>query len=57
MAASRLSDLDPSEFRRFLENVTVEDFASSLEALGYESGAEEEEEEELEEDDEDDERA
>ncbi len=57
MAASRLSDLDPGEFRRFLENVTVEDFASSLEALGYESGAEEDEEEELDEDDEDDERA
>jgi uncharacterized protein len=55
MAASRLSDLDPGEFRRFLENVTVEDFASSLEALGYESGAEEDEE--LDEDDEDDEPA
>src|SRR5262245_23065821 len=25
MAASRLSDLDPDEFRRFLENVTVEE--------------------------------
>ena len=31
MAASRLSDLDPAEFRQFLENVSVEDFASSLE--------------------------
>jgi uncharacterized protein len=36
MAASRLSDLDPAEFRQFLENVSVEDFASSLEAIEYE---------------------
>jgi uncharacterized protein len=53
MATSRLSDLDPADFRRFLENVTVEEFASSLEALGYDSGAEEEELE----DDEDEEDA
>ncbi len=47
MSASRLSDLDPDEFRRFLENVTVEEFASSLESLGYdeESGEEGDEEE------------
>ena len=49
MAASRLSDLDPAEFRQFLENVSVEDFASSLEALEYE--------EPVDEDDEDDEES
>ena len=31
--ASNLSDLDPAEFRRFLETVTPEEFASSLEEL------------------------
>jgi bifunctional DNase/RNase len=31
VTASALADLDPAEFRRFLENVTVEEFASSLE--------------------------
>jgi bifunctional DNase/RNase len=31
VTASGLSDLDPEEFRKFLENVTVEEFASSLE--------------------------
>jgi bifunctional DNase/RNase len=46
MSASRLSDLDPDEFRRFLENVTVEEFASSLEALQYEEPVEEDEEDE-----------
>jgi hypothetical protein len=48
MAASRLADLDPDEFRKFLENVTVEEFASSLE-LEYgevEEGAEEDDEDE-----------
>jgi uncharacterized protein len=49
MAASRLADLDPDEFRKFLENVTVEEFASSLE---LEYGEVEEEEDEDEEDDE-----
>src|SRR4029453_5755040 len=34
-AASSLADLDPEEFRRFIENVPVEEFASSLE-LGEE---------------------
>jgi bifunctional DNase/RNase len=38
--ASSLSDLDPAEFRKFLETVTPEEFASSLEELG---GDEEEE--------------
>jgi uncharacterized protein len=51
MAASRLEDLDPDEFRRFLENVTVEEFASSLE-LEY-GEVEEEEDDEEDEDDED----
>ena len=31
VTASSLADLDPAEFRRFLENVTPEEFASSLE--------------------------
>ena len=45
VAASRLADLDPDEFRRFLENVTVEEFASSLESLGYDEEAAEEDDE------------
>jgi uncharacterized protein len=45
MAASRLADLDPDEFRRFLENVTVEEFASSLEMLPFEEVEDEEDEE------------
>jgi bifunctional DNase/RNase len=31
VTASRLADLDPEEFRRFIETVTPEEFASSLE--------------------------
>jgi hypothetical protein len=31
VTASSLADLDPAEFRQFLENVTPEEFASSLE--------------------------
>src|SRR5918992_1240834 len=46
VTASLLADLDPAEFRSFLENVTVEDFASSLEGV---------EDDELEEEDEDEE--
>ena len=51
VTASSLADLDPGEFRKFLETVTVEEFASSLE------GAEEDEleDEVLEEDEPDDE--
>jgi bifunctional DNase/RNase len=46
VTASNLSDLDPEEFRRFIETVTPEEFASSLEeAFG-------EPDEELEDDDE-----
>ena len=51
MSASRLADLDPDEFRKFLENVTVEEFASSLE-LEYEGVEEDEEDDEDEEEDE-----
>jgi hypothetical protein len=47
--ASSLADLDPAEFRRFLETVTPEQFASSLEEL-----EEDGEDEELLEDDETD---
>ena len=33
VTASSLADLDPAEFRKFLETVTPEEFASSLEEL------------------------
>ena len=33
VTASTLSDLDPDEFRKFLETVTPEEFASSLEGV------------------------
>ena len=36
VTASLLADLDPVEFRKFLENVTVEEFASSLQEGEYE---------------------
>jgi uncharacterized protein len=36
VTASSLADLDPGEFRKFLETVTVEEFASSLRELGDE---------------------
>ena len=49
VTASLLADLDPAEFRKFLETVTVEEFASSLEE------GESEEDEEADEDDEEDE--
>jgi bifunctional DNase/RNase len=52
VTASSLADLDPAEFREFLETVTPEEFASSLEEL---EADEEDEEEEL--PDEDDEPA
>jgi uncharacterized protein len=48
VTASSLADLDPAEFRRFLETVTVEEFASSLEEI-------EEEDPDVELDDEDEE--
>ncbi len=47
LMASSLADLDPAEFRRFLEDVTPEEFASSLrETLEEEDGEDEEEEDE-----------
>ena len=52
---SSLADLDPDEFRKFLENVTVEEFASSLEESEFENGDDEADEDEDEE--EEDERA
>ena len=47
VTASNLADLDPAEFRQFLENVTPEEFASSLEeeALEDEEPLEDEDEE------------
>ena len=44
IAASNLADLDPAEFRRFLETVTPEEFATSLtEELGGDEEIEDEE--------------
>jgi len=48
VTASNLADLDPDEFRRFIETVTPEEFATSLEDVLDEA----DEDEELEEDDE-----
>lgn len=42
VTASSLADLDPAEFRRFLETVTPEEFASSLEDVPEDDGLEEE---------------
>jgi bifunctional DNase/RNase len=50
VTASQLADLDPAEFRKFLETVTVEEFASSLEEGGHEELGEEENEDEEDED-------
>ena len=50
VTASSLSDLDPEEFRRFIETVTPEEFATSLEETF-------EEPDELEDDDEEDDAA
>jgi len=44
VTASSLSDLDPEEFRKFLENVTPEEFASSLTEALEEDGEEDAEE-------------
>jgi uncharacterized protein len=41
VTASLLADLDPAEFRKFLETVTVEEFASSLEDVEQEELADE----------------
>jgi len=56
VTVSSLSDLDPAEFRKFLETVTVEDFLTSLEEP-EEEDEEEDEEDEDEEDEDEDERA
>jgi bifunctional DNase/RNase len=45
VTASTLADLDPDEFRRFLENVTAEEFASSLEAVEDDDAEDDEPEE------------
>jgi uncharacterized protein len=45
VTASLLADLDPAEFRKFLETVTVEEFASSLEDVEPLELADEDEEE------------
>ncbi len=52
VTASRLADLDPEDFRRFLENVTPEEFATSLREALEEQDADEEEEDEDEDEDE-----
>jgi len=52
VTASSLADLDPGEFRRFLETVTVEEFASSLRELGDEEDEELEDEGEVEDEEE-----
>jgi bifunctional DNase/RNase len=44
VTASSLADLDPAEFRQFLENVTPEEFASSLEELDEPEDVEDDEE-------------
>jgi uncharacterized protein len=49
VTASNLADLDPDEFRRFIETVTPEEFASSLQEELDE--AEDDESDELEDDD------
>jgi uncharacterized protein len=49
VTASNLADLDPDEFRRFIETVTPEEFASSLQEELEE--AEDDESDELEDDD------
>jgi bifunctional DNase/RNase len=46
VTASLLADLDPAEFRQFLENVTPEEFASSLEEGGYAEADDDDEEDE-----------
>jgi bifunctional DNase/RNase len=45
VTASLLADLDPAEFRKFLETVTVEEFASSLQEGEYDEEQDEDEDE------------
>jgi bifunctional DNase/RNase len=56
VTASNLADLDPDEFRQFIETVTPEEFATSLRDVLDEAEAAEDDEAENDEDDEDDER-
>jgi len=51
LTASTLADLDPEEFRRFIETVTPEEFATSLEEAFEELDETDDEAEEPEEDD------
>jgi bifunctional DNase/RNase len=46
VTASNLADLDPEEFRRFIETVTPEEFASSLEEVFEEPEDDEEDDDE-----------
>jgi bifunctional DNase/RNase len=57
VTASSLADLDPAEFRKFLENVTPEEFASSLEEQLSEALEEDEEADDVSDEDEDEELA
>jgi uncharacterized protein len=52
VTASNLADLDPEEFRRFIETVTPEEFATSLEEAleGFEEADDDDDEDEDEED-------
>ncbi|HYI75409.1 MAG TPA: bifunctional nuclease family protein [Gaiellaceae bacterium] len=52
VTASNLADLDPDEFRQFIETVTPEEFATSLRDVLEEAEAAEDDEPEDEEDDE-----
>jgi uncharacterized protein len=51
VTASNLADLDPDEFRRFIETVTPEEFATSLQEELGEADDESDESDELEDDD------
>ena len=53
VTASNLADLDPDEFRQFIETVTPEEFATSLRDVLEEAEAAEDDEPEDDEDDED----
>ena len=56
VTASNLADLDPDEFRQFIETVTPEEFATSLRDVLEEAEAAEEDEPEDDEDEEEDDR-
>ena len=56
VTASNLADLDPDEFRQFIETVTPEEFATSLRDVLEEAEAAEDDEPEDDEDEEDEDR-